>query len=218
MKKQLLFPLVFLVLTGITFSGCQRSPKASAPVKPTVSAPVLGSAPVVAYQAGGTPDQTRVPRPMSIGDEPLAVRSQDQIVEIELEPYIDENGNAFGPQKKYMIAKTGEWNRAALRNPNSSYIPAVNLEPIPGPGVYTPYLSPGSALEKTSGAKSIAQLYDVKDVTVTGLVERSQGPQAQQIAAANGDDLIPVFDESLGWILLPKRALVAGAAQLGDGN
>jgi len=182
---------------------------------------MMGTTAVTAYKANSLVDQTQVARPMPVGDEPQAVRSQDTIVEIELEPYIDENGNAYGPQKKYMIAKNGEWNRTALRNPTNSYIPAVNLETIPGPANYTPYLSPGNAPQSPSPAegrkvKTLAELYDVKNVTVTGLVERSQGPQAQKLAETAGSDLVAVYDEALGWILIPKANLVMGQQTLRD--
>lgn len=200
-------------------SGCAGKP----PPQPSARqpSPVMGAAAVTAYKANVLVDQTQAARPMPVGEEPQAVRTQDTIVEIELEPYIDENGNAYGPQKKYMIAKNGEWNRAALRNPTNSYIPVVNLETIPGPATYTPYLSPGSVQSSTPTSdtrkvKTLADLYDVKNVTVTGLVERSQGPQAQKLAETAGGDLIAVYDEALGWILIPKANLVLGQQTLRD--
>ncbi len=77
-------------------------------------------------------------------------------------------------------------------------------------------VAPTAGSPDSRKVKTLAELYDVKNVTVTGLVERSQGPQAQKMAETAGGDLIAVYDEALGWILIPKANLVLGQQTLRD--
>jgi len=150
------------------------------------------------------------PRPATLNQSPLPVWNDAQLVRVDLDAYVNEKGEAFGPSVKYVVKQPGGWNVDALRNPTRAYVPTENVPPVPSKSGYTanPLVSPGSA--QPAGAPEVrpiqaSLMQDLSSVRVTGFVERSQEPMARSMAQ-NGE--IPIFDESLGWILVPSSALI----------
>jgi len=124
---------------------------------------------------------------------------------IHLEPYMDAEGNAYGPQVKYQIEDPGGWNMSALRNPSTAYVP-TNMTP------QMPQMS-GHVVAYTGQDRtpaptlSLRELYKIDDIEVLGFVERSQEPLAAEAEKRKGNTHIRYFDEKLGWMLIPKAAL-----------
>lgn len=150
------------------------------------------------------------PAPATISQAPLPVWNDAQVVRVDLDAYVNEKGEAFGPSVKYVVKQPGGWNVDALRNPQRSYVPTENTPPVPSRNGYTtnPMVAPGSELTDVPGQVRPLQaslLQDLGQVRVTGFVERSQESYARSLAQAGE---IPLFDESLGWILVPQSALI----------
>ncbi len=191
----LLLPFAALLIGGCaTTRPASKQPPAPvvavqmAPVDPSLTGANAIPAPQVARSDfAGTP-----------------VRSLGRVRRINLEPYVDENGNAYGPQVKY-VYEAGGWDMDAVRNPSKAYIPTELQPEVPQPAAIV-VANTGQDIPKVP-TKSLRELYNLKDVVVTGFVERSQEPIVREMAAKA--DKIPYFDEesNLGWLLIPKSAL-----------
>jgi hypothetical protein len=128
---------------------------------------------------------------------------------IYLEGGVDQDGNAFGPQEMW-VREPGHWNMNAVRHPAKAFIPTEMTAEMAAPAqVVTP--NPNSE-PKPAPVKTLRELYHISDIIVTGFVERGQEPLAREMAAKQGDKYVPYYDDSLGWILLPKSALQPEAA------
>ena len=149
------------------------------------------------------------PQPTTLPQSPMPVWNDAQVVRVDLDAYVNEKGEAYGPSVKYVVKQAGGWNVDALRNPQRSYVPTENMPPIPSKNGFTanPMVAPGAP--DLSGAQvrplQASMIQDLGNVRVTGFVERSQESMARALAQ-NGE--VPLFDESLGWILVPQSALV----------
>ncbi len=149
-------------------------------------------------------------RAASIEQAPLPVWNDAQVVRVDLDAYVNEKGEAFGPSTKYVVKQPGGWNVDALRNPHRSYVPTENVPPVPSQNGFmaNPMVSPGTgALTVGDQVRPLqpSLLQDLSAVRITGFIERSQENLARGMAQ-NGE--IPLFDESLGWVLVPQSALV----------
>lgn len=125
---------------------------------------------------------------------------------VNLEPYVDENGVAYGPQVKYVMEDPGQWNMDALRNPAKAYIPPAMAVGMSAPASY---VVPNTGEEpQAQPHKTLRDLYNLESVEITGFVERGQEPLAREMAAKYKDKkMIPYFDDKLGWVLIPDSAL-----------
>jgi|GEM_PF-1954982 hypothetical protein len=208
------YPLLLIALTGL-LAGCGSF----LPEHRTLPGPSA----IEVYQARREPPPPvqpalsvvpnaaiNEPQPATINQSPLPVWNDAQLVRVDLDAYVNEKGEAFGPSVKYVVKQPGGWNVDALRNPTRAYVPSENVPPVPSKNGYTanPMVAPGSA--QTPAGPSVrpiqaSLIQDLSSVRVTGFVERSQEPLARSMAQ-NGE--IPIFDESLGWILVPSSALV----------
>lgn len=179
--------------TAVEVYQARREPPA--PLEPALS--VLPRAPINA------------PRPATISQAPLPVWNDAQVVKVELDAYVNEKGEAFGPSVKYVVKQPGGWNVDALRNPHRSYVPTENTPPIPSAFGYSanPMVSPGDGARSLGDFRPVqpAVLQDLSRIRITGFVERSQEHMARSMAMPGET---PLFDESLGWILVPSAALV----------
>ena len=149
------------------------------------------------------------PRPATISQAPLPVWNDAQVVKVELDAYVNEKGEAFGPSVKYVVKQPGGWNVNALRNPHRSYVPTENTPPIPSAFGYSanPMVSPGDGARAFGDVRPVqpAVLQDLSRIRMSGFVERSQESMARSMAMPGET---PLFDESLGWILVPTSTLI----------
>lgn len=149
------------------------------------------------------------PRPATVSQAPMPVWNDAQVVKVELDAYVNEKGEAFGPSVKYVVKQPGGWNVDALRNPHRAYVPTENTPPIPSAYGYSanPMVSPGDGVRSFGEYRPVqpAALQDLSRTRITGFVERSQEYMARSMAQPGET---PVFDESLGWILVPSASFV----------
>lgn len=149
------------------------------------------------------------PRPATIAQSPLPVWNDAQVVKVELDAYVNEKGEAFGPSVKYVVKQPGGWNVDALRSPHRSYVPTENTPPIPSAFGYSanPMVAPGDGARAFGDVRPVqpAVLQDISRIRMSGFVERSQESMARSMAMPGET---PLFDESLGWILVPTSTLV----------
>lgn len=207
------YPLAILLLAGL-LTGCSST----LPGRKSLPGPSA----VEVYQARREPPEAVRPAlsilpTQPVGEapaaklptDPMPIWSDAQVVRVEMDAYVNEKGEAFGPSVKYVVKQPGGWNIDALRNPQTSYVPSENVPPVPSRNGFTanPMVSPGEAMTDSSTQVRPLQpslLQDPSKIRVTGFVERSQESHARSMAK-NGE--IPIFDEALGWILVPQTAL-----------
>jgi len=216
------YPLAILLLAGL-LTGCSST----LPGRKSIPGPSA----VEVYQARQEPPEAVEPalsvlpsQPVKeapaakLPSDPMPVWSDAQVVRVEMDAYVNEKGEAFGPSVKYVVKRPGGWNIDALRKPELSYVPTENVPPIPSRNGFTsnPMVSPGDGVNSMAADSSVqvrplqpSLLQDPSKIRVTGFVERSQEPHARSMAK-NGE--IPIFDEALGWILVPQTALAPADA------
>jgi hypothetical protein len=195
MKRTL--PILFLAaLLGGCNSTRSKKPELAAPVMSVQSAPI---------NAAHETDNA-LPPPRSARSEyaPEPVYNLPRVKVVNLEPYVDEQGNSYGPQIKYVLENPGGWNLDALRNPSKAYVPQAMSPAVMAPASMT---VAGSAEATPQNIKTVRDLYNLKDVTVTGFIERGQEPLAREMANRIGKCQLPFYDENLGWLLIPTAAL-----------
>ncbi len=149
----------------------------------------------------------------TVPTEPLPIWKDAQVTRVELDAYVNENGEAFGPSVKYVVKQAGGWNIDALRNPHRAYVPTENVPPIPSSSGFSanPMIAPGEAATPSTqtpgvvGAVQPSIIQRMTDVRVTGFVEKSQETYARAMAKPGET---PLFDEAMGWILVPQSVLV----------
>ncbi len=194
--------LITLFLAGCAHSGSSRVSVATASTAP---------APIAVLPRPSTPAVEAV----TITDDPLPVYRSPKVVKVTVAPYINAKGEAFPESTKYVFADEGGWNIEALRNPERAYIPADNvLKPRHAPGVEWGVVSPGSAQVSEFSLNLVSapvrQLFDLEQVRLTGFFERTDEPRARQeadrLAGGTGKG-VAVYDQDLGWIIVPESAL-----------
>ena len=133
-------------------------------------------------------------------DKPIY--NNPKIAKVVLAPHIDKNGRLYGAQEMYQVADEGGWNIEALEPGASGYIPSVNVEtpanvgnPIAAPARRSPPVPAES--------KNLIDQIDAENVVITGLLNQTDEAQAKNMAKEKG--LLAVWDEQLGWILIPAQ-------------
>jgi hypothetical protein len=206
-------PIFILTILVLLFAGCASAQRKPTPVSATVSVneagvasiPISGTAPV-------PPAETA-----ALDDAPLPVYTSPRVVKVHVAAYINDKGEAFQDTYKYVFVDEGHWNIEALHNPERAYIPADNvLKPQAAPGVIWGTVAPGEAAPPASnGQVPVRKLFDLDQIRITGFFDRADEPKARQAAEKLGGKIGPtavIFDDDLGWIIVPQSALVPALA------
>lgn len=192
--------VIFAALSIVSI-GCATNKKEAQNPETTM---VVGAAPISDASQRWDAEPAPVVSRNAYGAKEVYTRPQ--IRKVYVDAYVDENGNAFGPQEKYIVVKSADWNMDALRNPAKAYIPQDMLPNAESPGSYTVTNPTGD--RRPTPTKTVREIYNIDQIVVTGFVERNQEPQVIEIEARYGGKMVRIFDEDgLGWILVPKTAL-----------
>lgn len=119
------------------------------------------------------------------------------IEEVEMAPYINDEGNLVFPGKVLVLREPGRWNLEAAQKNKQYFVPAENQPPhlAPPSKSYYDYIQ-----SKKNGA--ITSKFDVSKVRVTGYTQKEDRQEAQQTLHA-GETL--AFDPFLGWLAIPAE-------------
>lgn len=188
-----------LVVGMAALAGCATKPKKGTEQSDhsRMSSPSIQAVPVTPVEA---------PRVARISQDPIPVYQPARVREVRMDAYINERGEAFPPSVKYVVDNPGGWNMDALRNPQQAYVPPSSALQVPtAPG--TQYTNIIQSSSEPAGPKQAGRfLYDLKDVKITGFTEMSQESRARATAGPND---ATIYDESLGWVLVPKSVIRA---------
>lgn len=196
-------PLLCLILCSTLVAACaskeKREEDAMAKLSARMSDPSITAVPI-------TP--TEPPRVARIPQDPIPVYKPAKIRQVTLDAYVNERGEAFPPTTKYVVEDPGGWNMEALRSPQVAYVPPSSSLEIPvAPGMqYTTMNQTVGSQAPPKDANGARFLYNLKDVKITGFTEMSQEGRARSAASPSE---ATIFDEKLGWVLVPKSVLSA---------
>jgi hypothetical protein len=150
---------------------------------------------------------TEPPRVARVPQDPIPVYKPAKIREVKMDAYVNERGEAFPPSTKYVIEDPGGWNMDALRSPQVAYVPPSSALEIPAaPGLKYTQMTQSSAIPGPAQGNPSRLLYNLKDVKITGYTEMAQESRARNMATPSE---ATIFDDKLGWILVPKSVLNA---------
>jgi len=126
------------------------------------------------------------------------------IEEVEMAPYINDEGNLVFPGKVFVIRQPGHWNLTAAQKNRQYFVPADNQPPhlaAPSKSFYDYIQSKKNGLPDTA--------LDVSRVRVLGYTQREERQEAES-------RLLPgetaAFDPYLGWLAIPEAPLADGQA------
>jgi hypothetical protein len=150
---------------------------------------------------------TEPPRVARVPQDPVPVYKPAKIREVKMDAYVNERGEAFPPSTKYVIEDPGGWNMEALRSPQVAYVPPSSALEIPvAPGLNYTQMTQSSTSPGPAQGNASRLLYNLKDVKITGYTEMAQESRARSMASPSE---ATIFDDKLGWILVPKSILNA---------
>jgi len=122
------------------------------------------------------------------------------IEEVEMAPYINDEGNLVFPGKVLVIRQPGHWNLNAAQKNRQYFVPADNQPPqlAPPSKSYYDYIQ-----SKKNGLPEIS--LDVSRVRVLGYTQKEDRQEAET-------KLLPgetaAFDPYLGWLAIPEAPIV----------
>lgn len=168
-------------------TGCASQKKT---VRLTPTQPVVQ---VIPPQGNAEPKVATVPaRPDPIYFNPI-------IEEVEMAPYVNDEGNLVFPGKVLVIREPGHWNLEAAQKNRQYFVPADNQPPqlAPPSKSYYDYIQ-----SKKNG--TVTARLDVSRVRVTGYTQREDRTEAQTTLQP-GETL--AFDPYLGWLAIPAQGV-----------
>lgn len=184
-------------MTALLLAGCATGKKRKVTFSPTPAQPLVQVLPAQ------TPNLARVANPVS---DPEPVYRNPIIEEVEMAPYVNDEGNLVFPGKMMVIREPGRWNIDAAQKNRSYFVPVDNQPPqlAPPSKSYYDYVQ-----SKKNGA--VTAKLDVTKVRVTGFTQKEERPEAVN-KLLPGETL--VFDPYLGWLAVPSNLQInAPAAQ-----
>ena len=131
------------------------------------------------------------------------------IEEVEMAPYINDEGNLVFPGKVLVIRQPGHWNLTAAQKNSQYFVPADNQPPqlSPPSKSYYDYIQ-----SKKNGAPETT--LDVSRVRVLGYTQRED---RQEVESRLLPGETAAFDPYLGWLAIPEAPIadqqVSGANQ-----
>lgn len=188
----------FLILFGVAatialLTGCASHRKAGSltPTQPVVQ--------IIPAQGNVEPKVAPVPsRPDPIFFNPI-------IEEVEMAPYVNDEGNLVFPGKVLVIREPGRWNLEAAQKNRQYFVPADNQPPQLAPPSKSYY---DFIQSKKNGA--VTTRLDVSRVRVTGYTQKEERLEASATLLA-GETL--AFDPYLGWLAIPDQKQVVEEVQ-----
>lgn len=181
--------LVLLLILQIP--ACKTNKKVQTKWEPRPAQPIVQILP---------PQGHYEPRVAEIPTNQVPIYRNPIIEEVEMAPYVNEDGNLVFPGKILVIREPGRWNLDAARRNQRYYIPPENLPPqmaLPSHSYYN-YIQ-----TKRNDQLQLHQM-DLSKVRVTGMMRREDEALASQMVMP-GETL--VFDNRLGWLILPNSYL-----------
>ena len=155
------------------------------------------------------PQGKEEPRVTENPTKPEPIYFNPVIEEVEMAPYINDEGNLVFPGKVLVIRQSGHWNLAAAQKSRQYFVPADNQPPqlAPPSKSYYDYIQ-----SKRNGLPDTT--LDVSRVRVLGYTQREDRKEAES-------RLLPgetaAFDPYLGWLAIPEAPIadqqVSGANQ-----
>jgi Type IV conjugative transfer system lipoprotein (TraV) len=201
-------PLFVIAILASLLTGCASTHRKTEPGADTVSITETGiaSIPVTATPQMPSAEKT------ALDDAPIPVYINPRVAKVHVAAYINDKGEAFQDAYKYVFVDEGHWNIEALHNPERAYIPAENVpKPQAAPGVIWGAVAPGEVSPQASSEHVPARkLFDLDQIRVTGYFDRADEPKARQEAGNLGEEFGPpvvIYDDDLGWIIVPQAAL-----------
>lgn len=123
------------------------------------------------------------------------------IEEVEMAPYINDEGNLVCPGKVLVIRQPGHWNLTAAQKNRQYFVPADNQPPQLAP----PSKSYYDYIQSKRNGQPDANL-DVSRVRVLGYTQKENRLEAQT-------KLLPgetaAFDPYLGWLAIPEAQIAS---------
>jgi hypothetical protein len=179
-----------LILFGVAatialLTGCASHRKVGSltPTQPVVQ--------IIPAQGNVEPKVAPVPsRPDPIYFNPI-------IEEVEMAPYVNDEGNLVFPGKVLVIREPGHWNLEAAQKSRQYFVPADNQPPQLAPPSKSYY---DFIQSKKNGA--VTTRLDVSRVRVTGYSQKEERPEALATLLP-GETL--AFDPYLGWLAIPDE-------------
>jgi hypothetical protein len=173
------------------WAGCPSPP----PVRPRLAPPpeMLGPPPAPEFPPAPAPVAPAAAEP---------VYRNPKIAMVTLRAYQDAAGRLFGPQVMYQVTDPGAWNVEAVEQ-GKSYIAAANLE-VP-PEVGSPYVVPAREVSPAPPDSPLLDLGVATKTVITGLGRPEDKPRADQLARQAGGEARAVYDDQLGWLLVPRK-------------
>jgi hypothetical protein len=204
---------------ALLLAGCSSTAGKGQPISATLENTPIGTAtiPVSDAQAPASPAEK-----VALNEAPLPVYSSPKLVLVHLAAYINDKGEAFPETYKYVLEDGGHWNIDALNHPERAYIPAENsLKPQAAPNVLWGTIAPGTVAPPAPADQvPTRKLFDMDQVRITGFFDRADEPKAREEADRLGGNFgtpVVIYDNDLGWIIVPQSALtpVAGISHAG---
>ena len=178
--------------TVLLIVGCASNKPKPQPVQIRPVQPVVQVIPTQGIQA---------PRVATIGEKPQAIYKNPVLEEVEMAPYVNDEGNLVFPGKMYVVREPGHWNIDAAKKSSRYYVPADNQPTqliAPSKGYYD-YIQ-----SKQNG--QVASELNISNVRVTGYTQPEERASAQGLLKP-GETL--AFDKFLGWLAVPSEQLGA---------
>jgi hypothetical protein len=206
-------PLCIIATLALFLAGCASTHRKTRSGSATVSITEPGIASIPVAPAPPAPPAEKA----ALDDAPIPVYTNPRVARVHVAAYINDQGEAFQDTYKYVFVDEGHWNIEALHNPERAYIPADNIpKPPAAPGVIWGTVAPGEAASPT-GVEHVParKLFDLDQIRVTGYFSRADEPKARQEAGNLGEGFGPpvvIYDDDLGWIIVPQAALTSAIA------
>jgi hypothetical protein len=206
-------PLCIISTMALLLAGCASTHRKTKPGSETVNITEAGIASIPVAAASHMPAAENA----ALDDAPLPVYTNPRVAKVHVAAYINDKGEAFQDTYKYVFVDEGHWNIEALHNPERAYIPAENvLQPQAAPGVIWGTVAPGEVTPQAAAERVPARkLFDLDQIRVTGYFNRADEPKARQEAGNLGQEFGPpvvIYDDDLGWIIVPQAALTPAIA------
>jgi len=206
-------PLFIIATMALLLAGCASAHRKTGPGAETVNITEAGTASIPVATTPQMPPAERA----TLDDAPIPVYTNPRVAKVHVAAYINDKGEAFQDTYKYVFVDEGHWNIEALHNPERAYIPAENvLKPQAAPGVIWGTVAPGEvAAPALSQRVPARKLFDLDQIRVTGYFDRADEPKARQEAGNLGEEFgqpVVIYDDDLGWIIVPQAALTPAIA------
>lgn len=179
---------VFALLALLIAAGCATRK----PVKPSYkpAEPLVQVIP---------PQGKEEPRVVENSNHPEPIYVNPVIEEVEMAPYINDEGNLVFPGKMMVIREPGHWNVSAAQKSQPYFVPADNQPPqlVPPSKSYYDYIQSKLNGRQESGL-------DLSRVRVLGYVDKADRPEAES-QLLSGETI--AFDPHLGWLAIPQSVM-----------